>query len=110
MTTVCRPKSHWGPYMWSFIHTITVNDFENNFDFHTNIIENLKGIYNTFPCPTCKALYKTYLDKLDLIDLREPMVLFDWSVELHNAVNAKLGKPLWSRERAIAEWCTRIHR
>lgn len=110
MSTVCRPKFHWGPYLWGFIHTITVIDFQNNVEFHNNIVSNLKGVYNIFPCPACKELYKTYLQKLDLIDIREPMVLFYWSVDLHNAVNTKLRKPLWSYERAIAEWCDRKDR
>lgn len=108
MSVVCRPKFHWGPHLWGFIHTITVIDFDDNFEFHRNIVENLRGIYNVFPCPTCKELYKIFLQKLDLLDLREPMVLFYWSVDLHNAVNTKLRKPLWSYERATAEWCTKM--
>ncbi len=112
MGGVCRPKSHWGIHLWGFIHTISIIDFpeQNIIDYHINTINNLKGVYNIFPCPVCKSLYKTYLDKLELIDLREPMVLFHWSVDLHNAVNAKLGKPLWSYERAVREWCTKVYK
>ncbi len=108
MAKVCRPKGHWGPYLWGFIHTITAVDYQNNVEYNQRVIQNLQGIYKVFPCPKCKDLYKTHLDKLAFLDLREPMVLFYWSVDLHNAVNLKLGKPMLSYDRAVDIWCNKM--
>ena len=108
MISKYKPKSHWGNHLWGFIHTISIIDYENNVLFNQNAIDNLHAIYNVFPCPKCKSMYAAFLQRLQFIDLREPMTLFFWSVDLHNAVNAKLGKPLWSYEKAIERWCTQI--
>ncbi len=73
---VCRPKEHWGAYLWGFIHTVTIIDFENNVPYHETVMESLKAVYNVIPCPSCKLMYQEYLSKLDRIDVRHPMVLF----------------------------------
>lgn len=104
----CRPQRHWGNHLWAFIHTICIVDYDDNFDTNQTVMTCLQNLLPVIPCPKCKSEYTEYLQKLPLLDLREPMVLFYWSVDLHNSVNAKLGKPLWSYERAKTEWCRRI--
>ena len=99
------PKSHWGNYLWGFIHTITIIDYTNNVNYNTIIIDRLHSITNVFPCPKCKETYKEYLLKLNNIDTRSPMSLFYWSVDLHNAVNTKLGKPTMTYSQAKNIWC-----
>jgi hypothetical protein len=95
---------HWGPYLWGFIHTITVIDEYDNVQQNKHVMEKLRAIQNVIPCPTCVHKYQSSLKQLDLIDVREPMRLFYWSVDLHNTVNARLGKPLWSYEKALQKW------
>jgi len=106
--TNLRPKSHWGIHLWGFIHTITIIDYENNEIYVSKTIENLKALTNAIPCHKCIALYKEYLEKLDNIDKTESMVLFKWSVDLHNAVNKKHNKMEFTYEQAIAEWTTHL--
>jgi hypothetical protein len=101
-----RPKQHWGAGLWAFIHTISVIDHQENVETNKAMIEKLRAILFVLPCPKCKGLYLQYLTKLDLIDIRAPIALFYWSVDLHNAVNAKLGKPLWSYDMAKNTWCS----
>lgn len=103
-----RPKSHWGPYLWGFIHTITIIDYDNNEEYNKNIKEVLKEIKDCFPCPSCKTTYKLLLERLESLDLNKPMVLFYWSVDLHNEVNKKLNKPMWTYEMALMKWCKKI--
>jgi hypothetical protein len=103
-----RPKDHWGPYLWGFIHTISIIDYENSETYNKNIKDVLKELKDCFPCPTCKDTYKNYLDKLENVNIKEPMVLFRWSVDLHNEVNKKLNKPGWTYEMALMKWCKNI--
>lgn len=103
-----RPKDHWGPYLWGFIHSITIIDYEINETYNKNIREVLRELRDCFPCPTCKETYKKYIDKLDGLDMKQPMVLFEWSVDLHNEVNRKLNKPEWAYEMALMKWSKKI--
>ncbi|MEY3422321.1 MAG: Yellowstone lake phycodnavirus 1 [Bacteroidota bacterium] len=103
-----RPKGHWGPYLWGFIHTITMIDYDNNETYNTNIREVLRELKDCFPCPSCKDKYINYLEKLNNLNMQEPLVLFKWSVELHNEVNRKLNKPEWTYEMALMKWGNQI--
>ena len=102
-----RPKQHWGNALWAFIHTITVINYPNkdsNKIHHQRIIPNLQGILNVIPCDACKKMYQKHLDFILYLDLHEPLVLFRWSIDLHNAVNNKLTKSEMSYEEAKKVW------
>ena len=99
-----RPKEHWGPSLWNFIHTICIIDFEDNEPYVTRTISNLKSLGPVIPCHKCQALYEEHLKKLESVDPKESMVLFKWSWELHNAVNRKHNKPDMSYEDALKEY------
>lgn len=103
-----RPKDHWGPHLWGYIHTICIIDFENNSEYVEKTIRNLIELTHAIPCPKCIELYIDHLQKLDTIDKTESMVLFKWSVELHNAVNRKMRKSEMSYEDALKEWTITI--
>lgn len=99
-----RQKDHWGTYLWGYIHTICIIDFQDNQPFVDKTIANLIELKNAIACPKCSKFYGEYLEKLDTIDKTESMVLFKWSVDLHNAVNRKMGKEEWSFEDALKKW------
>lgn len=105
-----RPADAWGTHLWGFIHTLTVIDFEPEMNeiHQRRVIQNLKAIPDVFPCAMCLPTYQEALAKLDPLPLRESMVLFKWSWELHNAVNKKLSKPDLSYEDAIKRWTKEI--
>lgn len=108
-----RPNSHWGTHLWAFIHTVCVVDYTTtvqatqdvNQVTNRHVYDCLINLQSVIPCPRCQTEYLAHLKRLPLLDLREPMVLFYWSVDLHNSVNNKLDKPLWSYERATKQWC-----
>lgn len=54
------------------------------------------------PCQLCRYEYDQ-----SIADLGENSDLFRWSVDFHNKVNAKLGKPVVTYEEALEKW-TRI--
>jgi FAD-linked sulfhydryl oxidase len=90
--------SFWGPGMWQVIHftaatfpsTPTAKDRRGFRAF----FESLRHV---LPCPGCRAGYESLISsgRLKLTDavFRDRLTLFRWTTELHDAVNAKLGKP-----------------
>ena len=99
-----RQKDHWGTYLWGFIHTISIVDMEHNLDYNKSALAQLKGLVNSIPCEKCKMHYKQDLEILDTLDLNQKMVLFYWSVDLHNKVNKKLNKMEWTYKMALEKW------
>jgi Erv1 / Alr family len=86
----------WGPHLWAFIHCICKFNFEDNERFVLQTIENLKSLAGAIPCHKCRHIYEKYIEELDSLDKKEPYVLYKWSVRLHNEVNKKLGKPVFT--------------
>ena len=105
---IYRPKNSWGPVIWNFIHTISIIDFVDNEMYVNEIKKYLQSVFNILPCKHCCDTYKIWIDKLDTIDINERMVLFKWSVDLHNEVNQKLNKETWSYEQAVEYWCNKL--
>lgn len=105
-----RPKCDWGPYLWGFIHTITIIDFdcEQNQKHNSNVLDVLNGLQNCIPCLKCKTKYIKQLELLQDVNLDERMVLFRWSVDLHNEVNKKLNKEEMSYEKALETWSKKL--
>lgn len=117
------PRHHWGTSLWSFIHTITINSHPKNVShieelnnkhakealdetikINEKVIKILKMLKDLIPCPRCLSVYVIHLEYLDKIDLSTEMVLFKWSVELHNEVNKKLNKPIFTYQNALEMW------
>jgi hypothetical protein len=123
MDFVFSPKQDWGTPLWSFIHTITINshpkrisnDEERNkehtkdalevtINYNKYVIQKLNALKELIICPTCLSTYIIHLGYLEDIDVSEEMVLFKWSVELHNEVNKKLNKPIFTYKNALEMW------
>jgi hypothetical protein len=103
-----RPKEEWGNFLWSFIHTISIVDMEQNEYYNKMAFEVLRGLEHCIPCDKCKVEYKKSLELLDNIDLSKKMVLFYWSVDLHNKVNKKLSKKEWTYDMALEKWSKKL--
>jgi hypothetical protein len=100
-----KQKYHWGAYLWSFIHIITISNV-NNLEYNTRVKNILELLACIIPCPICAQTYKEHLILLNEKDLSKPMVLFYWSVDLHNLVNYKLNKTQLSYDQALKLWTT----
>ena len=103
-----RPKQHWGPPLWAFIHTICVIDFEHNDSFVEDATSHVKNLVHVIPCKYCKEKYKMFLDRLPSYDIYKSMELFRWSVDLHNHVNRHLNKPEITYEAAVDLWTRKL--
>lgn len=85
--------SVWGPSLWEFIHRTCL---------HIEPYRARKVIYgvmNVIPCDDCFVHYRTYLAT------NPPSGdLFKWSVDCHNWVNYRLGKPIFRYDEALRKY------
>jgi Erv1 / Alr family len=92
MSTCINPVA-FGPYYWAVIHLACLSGADGLQDF----VNSLPGI---LPCPDCREHLQENLKQLPF-DSKDP---FRWSVNLHNAVNKRLGKPSMSYKQAFDYW------
>jgi hypothetical protein len=85
----------WGQYLWRTLHTITYT-----FDpkMPTNLIEKYVKFFHVLkdfiPCPICRAHYtKRCESNPPERNMKTTDALISWLNNLHNEVNAGLGKP-----------------
>jgi hypothetical protein len=89
----------WGPNLWGTLHLLCLAG---------TITPNFVQEYATvIPCPMCAGHFAEVLKENPLPDSDDPLVLFRWSVHVHNTVNARLGKPIFSPEQAMERWTTK---
>lgn len=95
----------WGPHAWAMIHTIAAtyptHPTRTDTQYYRAYFESLAGV---LPCAACRTGYRTLIREVVPLThqtFADRMTLFRWTVELHNAVNAKLGKPI---DRDVLRW------
>lgn len=87
---------HWGPYYWGTMHLTALHgpqeDLATLVELYTRIM----------PCPECKTHWTEYLQG-------HPVQgdSFNWTVDAHNDVNKRLGKPIMDYETAKNLWTLR---
>ena len=90
------PPSKWGPYFWGVIHLGCLAGSMTS--------EFITMYPSVIPCSACGQHFSELIQELPFPDSRDPMVLFEWSVDAHNKVNARIGKPILTIEQALAIW------
>lgn len=84
----------WGPQLWNCFHVVALGypetpSWQTKYEyrrFYTNFC-------NILPCPKCSVNYKRHLNELPIEPFLESRVLlFEWTVKVHNIVNKELGK------------------
>jgi len=87
--------SFWGPSTWKTIHSIAYeSDRLKLYEKFSNLIYELCYI---LPCETCRNHMQTYLKDHPIPNSN----VFEWSVEFHNQVNIRLGKPVLDPKEAF---------
>jgi len=89
----------WGPNLWGTLHLLCLTG-----TITPNFVQEFASV---IPCPMCAGHFAELLKENPLPESDDPLVLFRWSVHVHNLVNSRLGKPTFSPEQAIARWTTR---
>jgi len=92
--------SIWGPHVWSTIHTLAKKaDYDKSQESFYKFLSSLEQL---LPCETCRSDYCVLRKKMKLQESNGGA--FEYSVQLHNSVNKKLGKPEISMETANLLW------
>ena len=89
----------WGPNLWGTLHLLCLAG-----TITPNFVQEFASV---IPCPMCAGHFAEVLKENPFPESDDPLVLFRWSVHVHNTVNARLGKPIFSPEQAMAHWTTR---
>ena len=89
------PPSVWGPLFWHTIHIVALGYPKSPSYAHKKAAKEFyESLTFLIPCPVCREHYTKHLVKTPIsphLDRRDD--LFRWTVNLHNEVNALLGKP-----------------
>lgn len=95
-----------GPGTWNVIHTMAY-DAKTTIK-KNNFIEFMKEIISKkFPCPVCREHCVEYIrdhpleEYLDVTTNETSTGLFLWTWKFHNAVNARLDKPIMDWNTAV---------
>lgn len=92
-TSDCAWKKNEGPKLWAKIHKAALTDTATFTDILINSILPMIG------CAECKDEAKEFLKEYPIGN-----DCFAWTVDWHNNVNEKLGKPTLSVEEARQAW------
>ena len=94
----------WGPHGWKFIHYITLgypnNPTQNDRIRYYNFFMSLAEV---IPCSICGNHFKQHLEITPLNDetLSSRDNLMKWAIDMHNHVNARNGKKIYSVHDAL---------
>jgi hypothetical protein len=96
----------WGPHLWFSLHTISfaypVKPTHEDKDNYKNFFLNLKHV---IPCAVCKRNYKRHLEEHPIegyLDTKKKLV--HWVIDMHNMVNAEIGKKTLSYDIVIKKY------
>jgi hypothetical protein len=89
----------WGPILWGAIHITCLAG--------TATPEFINAFSDALPCPACASHFKELLMEFPFPASDDPIVLFEWSVNAHNRVNARIGKPILTMEQALSRWAAK---
>jgi hypothetical protein len=101
--------SEWGPAAWKFLHSVTFS-YPDAPTIHEQMeAENLfTSLRTLLPCEACREHYESEIS-VNPPDTRSRATLSAWLVDLHNRVNVRLGKPIYSyasAEQAYSSQCS----
>lgn len=96
--------SMWGPGVWNLIHMTAANfPCQPTPEDRRRYEAFLESLADVLPCAACRSHFRAMLEgrkgrslQLTAQVLRDRFTLFDWTVRVHNAVNRRLGKPVYA--------------
>lgn len=95
-----------GPPLWRSLHAITFAYPQQATPEHTAAAVALfDALVPLFPCDKCRPHLAAELKRHPVAEVAGGRETFArWLVDLHNRVNARLGKPQWTFEQAATEY------
>lgn len=96
----------WSAVVWNFIHTSALYLDQLSVDKKPLLAECLLALDDVIPCASCKNTINQFQDMVNIQDyMTNSQTLFQWTVDLHNYVNTKLGKPTATADAVQSLWC-----
>ena len=89
----------WGPNLWGTLHLLCLAG-----TITANFVQEFAKV---IPCPMCAGHFTELIAENPLPESDDPLILFRWSVHVHNLVNARIGKPIFESEQAMKRWTTK---
>jgi len=87
--------------LWSVIHGVAIKYERDGKVIDDGVIDFYKSIGHVVGCKTCIRHYYKFIDENPI---PRNGGLFTWTVQLHNSVNERLGKPIVSVDEAYNIW------
>lgn len=101
-----RDPRIWGPTFWSVFHTVAFWVDSTPTRAQRDEIERYYHTFGTLlPCVACRDHYTELLRTMP-VRAGSRAELIRWTIDVHNAVNARLGKPTVDPAEAIARIAT----
>jgi len=95
--------SIWGPPLWIVLHTASLAKATHSRTIMSQWRDILNALRSGLPCPDCSAHYnlwfKTHPLRYNLIPLRGSNPIVRWMLDLHNDVNLRTGRSVWTIEQ-----------
>lgn len=96
----------WGSSLWFSLHTISMNypNYPSNED-KMNYKDFFISLKNVIPCTVCKKNYIRHLKENPIdgkLNTRKDLVY--WLIDMHNMVNAEIGKKQMSYDAVIQKY------
>tara|TARA_B100001989_G_C24392063_1_gene389748 strand:- start:4 stop:537 length:534 start_codon:yes stop_codon:yes gene_type:complete len=88
----------WGSYAWYYLHYLALN---YNPELKKNYINLIRNFHKTIPCIICKNNFGIKLKKFPINNyLKNKEDFFKWTVLIHNDINKKTYKKIYSVDEA----------
>ncbi len=92
------PPESWGPSLWLLMHVVAATyPVDPTPEARRQFAAFYASLQHVIPCGGCRRGYAALINgshRLTPDVLADRMSLFRWTVDVHNAVNAKVGKPV----------------
>lgn len=97
---VSNIMNHMGPPLWESMHWIasTYPTEPTEIDVYWSQMY-VESLYHSLRCPTCYEHFGTLLREYPIQNYSRE-AFFQWTIDMHNKVNERLGKSFFSREQA----------
>ena len=96
----------WGSHLWFSLHTMSFNyPLKPTTEDKNNCKNYFINLQEVIPCSVCKKNYKRHLNEHPIenfLDNRKSLVY--WVIDMHNMVNAEIGKKILSYEIVIKKY------
>ena len=87
----------FGPYFWGAFHLACLAAVDMN-----GLKAFIESYQHVLPCGGCRMHFSQLLNELPFPE--DKSLVFKWSVDVHNIVNIRLGKPIMTFDAAMVHW------